>query len=206
MTLQRDLYRAADELRSIANLGLYYKNHPGDVERYERIREIAARVASYADGEDATSHLILKAFTDNWMAVSPAAGADAVVVRDGAILLQQRSDTGLWGLPGGLVDVGETTAAAALRELKEEVGMTGTVKRLLGIFDSYHVQTNAKAHFNYLVYEVDSAETPTTSRESIDVGFFHADQLPPLFRGHDKIVPMLFKMLAGELAIPYFDK
>lgn len=205
MTLQTELYRAVDELRSISNLGLYYKNHPGDVERYERVRAIAARLAALADGHGDVD-LIRQTFESDWTHVTPIVGADAVVVRDGKVLLQRRADTGLWALPGGTIDIGESSAEAALRELGEEVGIGGKVRRLMGIFDSNKVGSRSKLQHYYLVYQIDSAETPTiASSEVTDVQFFDEADLPALHFGHATIVPIIFRQLRGELAIPYFE-
>jgi 8-oxo-dGTP pyrophosphatase MutT (NUDIX family) len=50
--------------------------------------------------------------------------AVAVIVRkdDGKLLMIQRSDNGLWAVPGGAQDIGETTRQAAIREVYEETG------------------------------------------------------------------------------------
>ena len=53
---------------------------------------------------------------------------------DGRILLQQRSDNGLWGLPGGSVEIGESVRDAIVREVHEESGLTVEVIRLVGIY------------------------------------------------------------------------
>lgn len=60
------------------------------------------------------------------------------VVRDrsGAVLLVRRIDTGNWELPGGRVEVGETAAAAAVREVAEEAGLRIRVTALAGLFTS----------------------------------------------------------------------
>jgi 8-oxo-dGTP diphosphatase len=55
--------------------------------------------------------------------VSPLAGAEVAVVRDDQILLIRREDDGVWALPGGLVEVGETLAQAAQRELWKETSV-----------------------------------------------------------------------------------
>ena len=51
-------------------------------------------------------------------------GVRAVVLDEaGQVLLQRRTDTGLWGLPGGSVEIGETAAVAVRREVFEETGL-----------------------------------------------------------------------------------
>jgi len=54
---------------------------------------------------------------------------------DGAIALIKRRDDGCWALPGGLVDWGEEIERAAMRELKEETGLTLVrIERLVGVY------------------------------------------------------------------------
>ncbi|WP_043539661.1 NUDIX hydrolase [Salinarimonas rosea] len=69
--------------------------------------------------------------TDDRLAPTrPFLAASVAVVRDGRVLLAARGKEpmrGLFTLPGGLVEVGETLAEAALRELHEEVGVAASV-------------------------------------------------------------------------------
>jgi 8-oxo-dGTP diphosphatase len=56
----------------------------------------------------------------------PFLGASVACFRDGRVLLAARGGPpleGTYSLPGGLVEPGETLAQAALRELREEVGV-----------------------------------------------------------------------------------
>jgi ADP-ribose pyrophosphatase YjhB (NUDIX family) len=66
----------------------------------------------------------------------------AAVVRDGEgkILLQRRSDNGLWGLPGGSVEIGESVTAAIVREVREETGLSVRVDRLIGVYSDPRLQ------------------------------------------------------------------
>ncbi len=64
--------------------------------------------------------------------------AVGAVVRheDGAVLLIQRRDNGLWALPGGAQDLGESTTEAAIREVLEETGVRIRVTGLVGIYSN----------------------------------------------------------------------
>ncbi|HAT54701.1 MAG TPA: ADP-ribose pyrophosphatase, partial [Lactobacillus sp.] len=53
------------------------------------------------------------------------------------ILLQERADTGGWGLPGGYLEFGESYREAMVREFKEDTGLSVTVDQTLGVFDKY---------------------------------------------------------------------
>src|SRR4051812_28835738 len=52
----------------------------------------------------------------------------------GTLLLVRRCDSGMWELPGGRVDVGETAVEAAVRETAEEAGVRVAVTGLVGVF------------------------------------------------------------------------
>ena len=68
-------------------------------------------------------------------------GSSAIVVDDrNRILLQRRTDSGNWALPGGAMDIGETLAESAIREVKEETGFDVRIERIVGIYsDPGHV-------------------------------------------------------------------
>ena len=68
----------------------------------------------------------------------PQAGVSICVVRDGRALLVQRSCQplrGLWSLPGGRIEWGETLHEAALRELAEETAVEAEIRMLLDSVD-----------------------------------------------------------------------
>ena len=56
------------------------------------------------------------------------------------LLLQQRSDGGQWGLPGGSVEIGESLATAVAREVLEETGLTVVPRRLIGVYSDPALQ------------------------------------------------------------------
>ncbi|MGC0312335.1 NUDIX domain-containing protein [Kitasatospora acidiphila] len=67
--------------------------------------------------------------------------ASAVVTDDeGRILLQRRTDNGLYALPGGTMDLGESLPGTAVREVREETGLEVEITGLVGTYtDPRHV-------------------------------------------------------------------
>lgn len=72
--------------------------------------------------------------SDRFYPSRPILAASVAVIRDGRILLAARGkppSEGLYSLPGGMVETGETLAEAALRELREEVGVEADIVGLI---------------------------------------------------------------------------
>ena len=67
----------------------------------------------------------------------PRLGASACVWKDGRVLLIKRAKppAGLWSLPGGHVEFGETAVVAAQRELLEESGITADLTKFVGFYE-----------------------------------------------------------------------
>lgn len=69
---------------------------------------------------------------------APVLGAIAVVWHQDRVILVQRAKepgSGMWGFPGGHVELGETAMEAAVRELAEETGVTARAVEYLTSFD-----------------------------------------------------------------------
>ncbi len=84
----------------------------------------------------------------------PLPGVVAVVVKAGAVLLARRAkapDQGLWGFPGGLIELGESAAEAACRELAEETGLTARTDRILDVFDVIRRDETGRVRYHYVL-------------------------------------------------------
>ncbi|WP_406093937.1 NUDIX hydrolase [Kitasatospora purpeofusca] len=61
--------------------------------------------------------------------------ASVVVVDDaGRVLLQRRTDNGMWALPGGKMDLGESLAGCGIRETREETGLDIEITGIVGTY------------------------------------------------------------------------
>jgi len=127
---------------------------------------------------------------------TPRIAADAAVFDpQGRLLLIQRTDSALWALPGGSAEVGNLPAAVAEREVWEETGVFVRAERLLGL---YAIPNRAGPGYplcillflcRYL------SGDPVVTHESLDVGYFGQDALPPLHIGHNRRVADAFAAL-----------
>ncbi len=110
--------------------------------------------------------------------------AGALIVRNGRILFQRRTDNGRWGLIGGLVEMNETYAQAALREIREETGLEVQLESFLGIFHNHNMVWNNgdAAHVISAMFtaRIVSGE-PRIDEESYELRFFGKEELPDVF-------------------------
>lgn len=97
--------------------------------------------------------------------------AATIVLNDeGEILLIKGPRRG-WEMPGGQVEEGESIKEAAIRETKEESGIDVEIVKFCGVF-----QNVKKSICNTLFLAKPIGGTPTTSSESLEVGFFPVAQ------------------------------
>ena len=110
--------------------------------------------------------------------------AGALIVRDGRILFQRRTDNGKWGLIGGLVEMNETYEDAALREIREETGLEVQLDSFLGIFHNHDMvwANGDAAHVIAAMYtaRIVGGE-PRVDEESYELRFFAPEEIPELF-------------------------
>ena len=117
------------------------------------------------------------------LGVRPSALA-VIFDRRGRVLLQQRSDGGQWGLPGGSVEIGESVTDAAIREVREETGLTVSVRRLVGVYSEPALQVvrypdgNVWHYVNVCFECVVRGGTLTTCDETLSLRYVSPTRLP----------------------------
>ena len=136
MTVHQRLRLWADEIRAIANEGLHFEGgNPYSARRCRRLLRIAAELFALQDVREADE--IERAYHADLGHLAPYPGGDAAIFDDdGQILLIRRRDNGLWAMPGGFFEVGETPAEGTCREAWEETGLEVEPVALSGVYDS----------------------------------------------------------------------
>lgn len=112
-------------------------------------------------------------------------GAGVLIVNERQeLLLQRRTDDGLWGIPGGGLEPGESTEDAARREAREETGLIVGAMTLFGVFSGrelHHVYPNGdEAFIVSVVYRSRdvSSELRAGADETLELRYFSASELP----------------------------
>lgn len=173
----------AQQLQAVAQTGNTYANNDFDRQRYDLVCNIAA--AMMAAGSGAEPQVIGALFNAETGYATPRMDVRAAVFREERILMVQERSDGLWTLPGGFADVGDSPGGAAEREVLEESGFQVRAVKLAALFDrnrhphppfGYHLW---KAFF---LCELTGGEAQT-SIETSAAQFFAEDQLPPLSVG-----------------------
>src|SRR5580658_6837614 len=114
-----------------------------------------------------------------------------------ALIVQrkQQPNAGRWGFPGGVLELGETFAEGAMRELKEETGIVAEPAGWLDIHDAISRDQEGRVQFHYLLIAVrgvwrsgegvagdDAAACAWASRADIEAGKYPTfPTLLPLF-------------------------
>jgi 8-oxo-dGTP pyrophosphatase MutT (NUDIX family) len=115
-------------------------------------------------------------------------GVSAVILTREGLLLQRRSDNGLWGLPGGSVEPGESVVEALVREVREETGLEVEPTRLVGVYSAPSLgQVVTYPDGNVIHYVSSSFEcrivggTLVCGEESLELVWFDPRRLPAEF-------------------------
>jgi len=123
-----------------------------------------------------------------------AAGA-IVEGKNGTILFQQRGDrkTVVWGLPGGMMELGETAEQTMRREVKEETGVNVTVKYFLGAYTNSPIDTypnGDKAHVVLLVFvcKPSGGTFRADEKETLNVRYEDPKKIKDMFPRHIRVV------------------
>ena len=124
--------KCAIEIQSLAQAGLTYTDNVYDIERYERLREIAAEIIE--EKSNISLEKVKDLFCNENGYQTPKIDTRAAIFKDEKILLTHENN-GTWSLPGGWCDVLESVASNTIKEVKEETGLDVETIKIIAVQD-----------------------------------------------------------------------
>jgi ADP-ribose pyrophosphatase len=119
----------------------------------------------------------------------PIPASHAITYREGKVLLVKRAhqpSKERWGVPGGMIELGETIYAAAQRELREECGIEVRIEKVVNVVDNIVLDESGHIRFHYVVIYLlaqyvsgvahpnsDASEVCWVTREELDTLEMH---------------------------------
>lgn len=113
------------------------------------------------------------------------AGAMLIHNDKGQVLLQQRTDSGKWGISGGICELEESVAETAHRELMEETGLEAEIEYLLGVYSkgSNTLQNGDQVQCVTVVFvsRITGGRMIDHNSETLSLKWFSRDELPEIY-------------------------
>ncbi len=120
----------------------------------------------------------------------PWVTVDGLVLRQGKLVAVVRRNPpfqGMPALPGGFVEVGETTEAAAVREVREETGLETRIVRMVGVYSD--PSRDPRGHTVTVAYALDIVGgILRAASDAKAIALLDPDALPPMAFDHARIV------------------
>ena len=186
MTTHDELHTIAVRLAGLAQSGLTYTKDPYELDRFAKARDLAAELLA-AIGDQPLTDVRLALSLDTGYATPKVDVRGAVFDDAERVLLTRERTDGRWSLPGGWLDSGDTPAEGVVKEIVEETGHSAEVISLVGCWD--RAARGHEPRFSvgivklFFLCRATGEVRPHDELETLDVGWFALDELPPLSLG-----------------------
>lgn len=169
----------AVELQSLAQSALYYCKDPYDIERFHRIREIAAEIIE--EKTDIPLEKVKDLFCGEVGYQTPKIDTRAAIFKDDKILLVQE-EGGAWSLPGGWADVDISVTENIIKEVKEEAGLDVTADKIIAVQDREKHNRPIYAYKICKIFFLCTSKGGSFQKntETVDSQYFSREELPLL--------------------------
>ena len=135
----------------------------------------------------------------------PLVGVGAIIIENSRVVLVKRAHPPLqaqWSIPGGVLEVGELVPDAAVREAREETGLTVEPGELLGVYDRVLRDPGGRVQYHYVLVDFlcrrvsgelqaadDAAAVRWFTREELPALNLAEDTLEVVHKGFARAVP-----------------
>lgn len=178
--------RAAVALTALSQNGLTFASSDFDTDRWRKVRELAVDLLAML-GDRPVGELRLELDRDTGYATPKVDVRGVLFDEDERVLLMQERSDQRWSVPGGWADPLDTPSRAVLREVREETGYDAEVTKLVACFDrdaQGHLPTFPGAVYKlFFLCRATAHAAAAQELETLDVGWFGLDALPPLSEG-----------------------
>lgn len=168
------------ELQGVAQSGLAFTRDPYDIERYEMLRDLAARIAAAHTGDAAERIAGLFARETGYATPKIDVRGAAFNAQGEILMVREVQDAGRWTLPGGWADVNLTPAENVVKEVREESGYEVAARKVAAVWDRTrqgHVPSYFSAAKLFYVCDIVGGAA-RSSLETSEVAFFAEAALP----------------------------
>src|ERR1700730_6482848 len=123
----------------------------------------------------------------------PLVGVGAIIIEDARVVLVKRAHPPLqaeWSIPGGVLEVGGLVREAAIREAREETGLTVEPGELLGVYDRVLRDAERRVQYHYVLIDFlcrQVAGDLAAASDAAEVRWFSQEELPALKLAEDTL-------------------
>ncbi len=169
------------KLQAIAQAGIAYQTNSYDLERYEEIRSLSAKLLQ--ELTDEPYEKIVRVFASETGYQTPKIDIRAALFRgtDEILMVQEKVDHNRWTVPGGWADIGCTPFEVAVKEAEEETGLIVKPVRLLALLDKRkhaHPPQPWYAYKAFIQCEVQGGVLLQETAETSGAQWFRKEELP----------------------------
>lgn len=178
--------RIGVKLAALAQDGLTFAAGDYDLDRYRQVSALASDLLAVISGRPA-AELVIELGRDSGYATPKVDVLGAIFDDDERVLLMREKTDGRWSLPGGWADPGDAPSVAVTREVLEETGYHSSAVKLIACWDRDR-QGNlpplpVHVYKLFFLCRRDGAVQAPAELETLEVGWFGMDELPPLSLG-----------------------
>src|SRR5208282_221305 len=123
----------------------------------------------------------------------PLVGVGAIIIEGPRVVLVKRAHPPLqaqWSIPGGVLEIGELLREAAVREAREETGLTVEPGDLLGVYDRVLRDPDQRVRYHYVLIDFlcrRVAGEISAASDAAEVRWFTQEELPVLNLAEDTL-------------------